>query len=69
MFEALRKRVKRSSWLYLQYILYLLMIIGSTIWAYGRLVFVRDEEKRQSEAIEQYDRDSKTRLPESRRVR
>jgi hypothetical protein len=42
----------KSKWVYINYIVYLVAIIGTTLYAYGRLEFVRKKEIQQEKAIE-----------------
>ncbi|GEM_PF-3264697 len=52
MFKAIKESSPSGRWVYYQYLLYLILMIASTFYAYYRLEIVRSEEKREEQALE-----------------
>ncbi len=49
--KTLKNADNKARWFYFQYIIYLIAIILSTIWAYARLDFVRSYDEKQEKEI------------------
>jgi hypothetical protein len=50
--QSIKNADSKARWFYFQYIIYLIAIILSTIWAYVRLDFVRSYDAQQEETIQ-----------------
>ena len=53
--RTIRNAPSASRWVYYQYIIYLLLMVGSTLYAYFRLEFEREHSKHLREEIRQKD--------------
>lgn len=51
--RTIRKAPRSSRWVYYQYIIYLLLMIGSTVYAYFRLDFERSYDKTLKQEMQQ----------------
>lgn len=56
--QTIKNSDSKARWFYFQYIIYLVAIIASTIWAYARLDFVRSYEAKQEKEIQQLEKKS-----------
>jgi hypothetical protein len=55
IFKDMMHAGRKARWFWLQYVIYALIIIISTVWAYIRLDFVRSYDIEQSQQIQSDD--------------
>jgi len=49
--QTIKNSSNKAKWFYFQYVIYVILIIISTLWAYGRLEFVRSYDASQEKEL------------------
>lgn len=49
--QTIKNSSNKTKWFYFQYVIYVLLMIITTIWAYGRLEFVRSYDTSQEKEL------------------
>jgi len=49
--QTIKNSSNRTKWFYFQYVIYVLAMVVSTLWAYGRLDFDRSYEVKQEQEL------------------
>lgn len=52
--QTIKNSRNKTKWFYFQYVIYVILIILSTIWAYARLEFVRSYEVDQEQQLKSF---------------
>ncbi|NGX58342.1 MAG: hypothetical protein K940chlam3_01249 [Chlamydiae bacterium] len=49
--QDIKNSSNKTKWFYFQYVIYFLLMIATTIWAYARLDFVRSYEEKEEQEL------------------